>query len=118
MFDAGSGILHLDIRKGVGRAFVAQQQRVALRVVARAAGALRHLHQPTVCVLAVAGRNALGENRAPGIPAEVGHLGARVGLLVVVGQRHGIELPNRVVALQDHAWVLPGNGRSGLDLGP
>ena len=33
--------------------------------------------------------------------ADVDHLGAGVGLLVVVRQRHRIKLADRVVALQD-----------------
>src|SRR3546814_9125660 len=50
--------------------------------------------------------------------AEVDHLGAGVGLLIVVGDGDGVELAHRVVALQDAARVLPGDRRAGLDLGP
>src|SRR5581483_299919 len=46
------------------------------------------------------------------------HLGAGVGLLAVGGDRHGVELADRVVALQDDARVLPGDRRAGFDLGP
>ena len=46
------------------------------------------------------------------------HLGAGIGLLVVVGDGDGIELANRVVALQDAARIFPGDGCAGLDLGP
>jgi hypothetical protein len=35
-----------------------------------------------------------------GVLADVDHLGAGVGLLVVVGQRHGVELAHRVIAHQ------------------
>ncbi len=37
---------------------------------------------------------------------------------MVVHHRHGVELAGRVVALEDHARVLPGDRRAGLDLRP
>ncbi len=104
--------------KGVRAALVADQQRVALGEVARAVGALEHRDQAAVGVLRVAGRDALGDDRALRVLADVDHLGAGVGLLVVVGQRDRVELADRVVALQDAAGVLPGDRRAGLDLGP
>ncbi len=53
-----------------------------------------------------------------GVLPDVDHLGAGVGLLPVVGQRHGIELAHGVVAHQQAARILPGDGRAGLHLGP
>ena len=81
-------------------------------------GALADLHQAAVGVLAVAGGDALGDDRALRVLADVDHLGAGVGLLVVVGDGHRVELADRVVALQDAARVLPGDGGAGLHLGP
>ena len=52
------------------------------------------------------------------VATDVDHLRAGVGLLVVGGDRHRVELADRVVALEDHARVLPGDRRAGLDLGP
>src|SRR3546814_17662732 len=46
------------------------------------------------------------------------HLRPGIRLLAVVGDRDGIELAHRVVALQDAARVLPRDRRAGLDLGP
>jgi hypothetical protein len=46
------------------------------------------------------------------------HLGAGVGLLMVVRHRDRMELAARIVAAQHHAGVLPGDGRTGLDLRP
>ena len=46
------------------------------------------------------------------------HLRAGVGLLIVIGQSHRIEFPYRVVPLQNHARIFPGDGRAGLDLRP
>ena len=76
------------------------------------------LHQPAIGVLAVTGRDALGDDRAARIGADVDHLGAGVGLLVVVGGGHRIELADRVLAAQHAARVFPGDRRAGLDLGP
>jgi len=44
-----------------------------------------HAHQAAVAVLAEARRDALRDDRAAGVFADVDHLGAGVGLLVVVG---------------------------------
>ena len=46
------------------------------------------------------------------------HLGAGVGLLVVVGDGHGVELAHGVVALQHAARVLPRDGGTRLHLCP
>ena len=118
MLHLGALVAHLDVRKGVGAAFVAHQHRVALRVVARAGGTGHHLDQAAVAVARLARRNALADDGAAGVLADVDHLGAGVGLLVVVGHRHRIELAHRVVAQQNARRVLPGDGRAGLHLGP
>src|SRR5262245_2790123 len=52
-------VLDVEVRKRVRAALVADEQRIALRVVARALGTLRDLHQTAVGVLPVAGRDAL-----------------------------------------------------------
>ena len=49
---------------------------------------------------------------------EVDHLGAGVRLLHVVRRRDRVELADRVVALQDAARILPGDGRAGFHLRP
>src|SRR5262249_13983316 len=59
-------VVDLQIRKRMRAAPIADQQRVALRVVARAARAFRDLHEAAVGVLAVAGRNAFRDDRALG----------------------------------------------------
>jgi hypothetical protein len=76
----------------VGAAVGADQQRVALRVVARALGAGVHAHQAAVAVLRVAGADALGDDAAAGVAADVDHLGAGVRLLEVVGHGDRVEL--------------------------
>ena len=96
----------------------AEEQRVALGVVPGALGRAQHLHEPPVGVLPVTGGDRLGDDGAAGVLADVDHLGAGVGLLMVGGEGDGVELADRVVALEDDAGVLPGDGRAGLDLGP
>jgi len=61
------GVAHFDVRKGVCRAAVTDQQGVALRVVARVFGPGSDAHQAPVCVAAVAGRDSLGHNGAAGV---------------------------------------------------
>ncbi len=99
-------------------AAVADQQRVALRVVAGVLGAAPHADQTAVGVLAAAGRNAFRHDAAARVAADMDHLGAGVGLLEVVGHGHRVELAHRIVARQHAAGVLPRDGRPGLDLRP
>src|SRR3954462_6728125 len=48
------GVLHVDVREGVGPAPVSDQHRIALRIVARARGAGQHFDLAAVAVLALA----------------------------------------------------------------
>ena len=96
----------------------AEQQRVAARVVARAHGARRDVHEPAIRLAAVPRRDALRDDRAARVATDVDHLGAGVGLLVVGRHRHRVELAHRIVALEDAARILPGDRRARLDLGP
>ncbi len=118
MLHTGRGIFHLDIGHGMGAAFVADQQAVALRIVAAVLGARVHGHEAAIGILRLSGGNPFGNNARAGVLAKVDHLGAGVGLLVVVGDGDGIELALRLVAAQDAGRVFPGDGRAGLDLGP
>ena len=118
MLHGGGGVLHLDVGEGVGAAAVAHQHGVADAVVAGVVGAFVDLHQAAVGVLPFHGADALAHDGAAGVFADVDHLGARVGLLLFAGERNAVELAHAVVALQDDAGVLPGDGAAGLDLGP
>ena len=64
------------------------------------------------------GGDTLGNDRAFGVLADVDHLRAGVGLLIIVGQRNGIKLTDGIVALQDAARIFPGDRRAGFDLRP
>ena len=118
MFQYRRLVADFDIRPCVGAAFVAEQQRVALRVVTCSCSVFRDVYQSAVAVLAVSGRDAFGDDGAVGVLAEMYHLGPGVGLLVVVGNGHGVELRRRVVALQYATWVFPRYGGAGLHLCP
>src|SRR5690606_15586430 len=75
-------------------------------------------HQTAIDVFAAAGGDALRDNGALGVLAQMNHLGAGVRLLAIAGQGHGIEFADTVVATQDYAGVFPGDGRAGFHLGP
>ncbi len=118
MFEHRRAVAAVDVGEGMGAAAVADEQRIALRVVAGVLGPLADAHQPAVGVLAAPRRNTLRDDAAAGVAADVDHLRARVGLLEMVGHRHRVELARRVVAQQHAARVFPGDGRARLDLRP
>src|SRR5690606_30758577 len=105
------GVLDLDVRKGMRATLVADEQRITLLEVPCMFRALEDLHFTAIAVLAVPGGNALGNDRAAGVPADVNHLGASIRLLIIVGQCHRIELPYGLVALENDTRVFPGDGR-------
>ena len=118
MLDLGRSVLDLEIRKRVRPAPITNEQRVALRVIPRAACLLGDLDEPAICVLPMPGRDALRDDGALRVLAQVDHLRTGVRLLVVVRRRYRVELAHRVVALQDAPRILPGDRGAGLDLRP
>ena len=118
MFHHTRRVAHVDHREGMRPAPVADQQRIALRVVAGVLRPLRHADHAAVGVLAPARRNALRDDAAAGVAADVDHLRTRVGLLEIVGHGHRVELPDGVVAREDAARIFPRDRRTRLDLRP
>src|SRR3977135_2696250 len=112
------GILRFDIGHGVRAAFVADQERVAGRKIARAGRLAVRGYEAAIGVLGNTGRDALGDDPAGGVLAEMDHLGAGIDLLVAVRNRDRIEFAARIIAAQDAARIFPGDRRAGLDLGP
>mmetsp|Transcript_11451 Transcript_11451/g.39820 ORF Transcript_11451/g.39820 Transcript_11451/m.39820 type:complete len:260 (-) Transcript_11451:476-1255(-) len=108
----------LDVRVGGGRRAVSDEHRVALRVVARPGRRRRHGDEPAVGVGRLAGGDALGHDAAPRVLAHVHHLRARVRLLHVVGERHGVELPDAAVPREHARGVFPRDGAPRLHLRP
>src|SRR5262245_24403790 len=99
-------------------ALVADQERVAVGEVARAGRAPMRHHLAAIGVVRMPGRDALRDDPARGVLAEMQHLGAGIDLLVAVRDGYGVELAARIIATQDAARIFPGDGRAGLELGP
>src|SRR5208337_4334442 len=118
MLELRARVLRLDVGYGMSAAFVADQEAVALREVARVRGAAVRRDQPAIGIVGPAGRDALRYDAARRVLAEMDHLGAAVDLLAAVRDGDGIELAAAVIAAQDAAWIFPGDGRAGLDLRP
>src|SRR5688572_27337449 len=113
------GVVH-DFEAGerMSTALIAKQQRVALGVITRFGSTFHDFYQSPISVLPVSRGDALRNDRALGIFPDVDHLGAGIRLLVIVGERDRIKLSDRVVALQNAAWIFPRNRRAGLYLRP
>ena len=99
-------------------AFVADQQAVALRVIAAVLGLGMHRDKPAIGVLRLACADTFRHYPRFGVLAQMHHFRAGIGLLHVVGDRDGIKLALAVVTAQDAGRVFPRHGRAGLDLRP
>src|SRR3954452_15443162 len=102
----------------MGAALLADEERIAIGEVARALGTAVRRDEPAIGVVGVPRRDALRDDAARRVLAEMQHLGAGIDLLVPVGDGDRVELTARIVAPEDAARVLPGDGRAGLELGP
>src|SRR4029078_9879221 len=74
--------------------------------------------EAAIGVLRDAGGDALGNDPAGRVLAEMDHLGAAIDLLVTVRDRDLVDLAGRIVAAQNATRIFPGDRRPGLDLGP
>src|SRR5262249_13064718 len=99
-------------------ALVTDQKRVALGVIARTLRTLKDLHLPSVGILPMTCGDSLRDDCAAGALSQVDHFRAGVGLLIIVGQRDGVKLTDRVVTLQNATRIFPGDCRPSLDLRP
>src|ERR1700720_729201 len=99
-------------------AAVPDQQRIALGKIAGLIGFGPYLHQSTIAVIPLSGRNTFGDNTAPGITAYMVHFSTGIGNLFVTRYGNGIKFTGGMIPLQDHTGVFPGNGRAGLYLCP
>ncbi len=118
MLEHGGGVLALDIRHRMRTTIVADQQAVAIGEVARVRRLAMRRDEAAIGVLGVPRRNALGDDPAGGVLAQMDHLGAGIDLLAPVRDRDRIELAARTVTAQDAGRVFPGDGGAGLDLSP
>src|SRR3569833_3775615 len=74
--------------------------------------------EAAIGVLRAAGGDALGDDAARRVLAEVEHLGAAIDLLIAIRDGDRVELAARIVAAQDAARIFPGDRRTGLHLRP
>src|SRR5579872_6018092 len=102
----------------MGAAFVANQQGIAVREVARSGRQSVHGHLPPIGVLRLAGRDALRDNAARRVAAEMNHLRAAVDLLMAVRNRDRIEFAARGLSAQYAGWIFPGDCGASLNLRP
>src|SRR5215210_1368706 len=114
----GRVVLNFDVRKRVRAAPVADQHGVALRVIARAFGLRQHPDEAAVTVVPFASGDSLRDDGRSRVLPDVNHLGAGVGLLLLVDDGYRVELADRIVALKNYARILPGNRRTRFHLGP
>ena len=118
MFDPTAVILDLDIGYRVCPTFVTDQERIALRVVARRFCLRVHGNQPTIGVLGLTCTDTLGYDTRLGVLAKMNHLGAGIGLLHVVGDGYGIEFALTIVTAQNAGRVFPSHSRPSFHLCP
>ena len=98
--------------------FLADQQGIALRVITCIFSLWHDSDEASVSILRVTPPIFPSKQSCFSCFADMCHLGAGVRLLHIVGDRHRIELANRVLAAQDAARIFPGDRRAGLNLRP
>ena len=118
MLDLRAWVANFNIGDGVCAAQRPEQQRVTLGEVAHALGIGRNAHQSAIGVVAVSGANALADDGRARTFAIVDHLGAGIGLLVIVGHRDRVKFADAVFAVQNAAWIFPCHRAAGFHLGP
>lgn len=97
MFGHRCGILILHYGEGMGSTSVTQKQGVALSMIPGIVRSGHYLHQSAIAVFTLAGRDAFADDPAAGVLSQMDHLGARIRLLEVVGNSHGVELGYGIV---------------------
>ena len=114
----GACVCDGDVGERVCGALGTDEHAIALGVVAGACSGLTDAHLATVGVAGAIGADALRNDRALGVLADVDHLRAGVSLHVTVREGHAVEFAHRIVALQNAARVLPRDGGARFDLRP
>src|SRR5882724_4127112 len=71
VLDPGRGIAYLDVGHGVRATALADQQRIALRVVARVLRPRLHPHETAIGVLSASGGDPFGDDRRPSVLADM-----------------------------------------------
>lgn len=98
--------MDIHVGKRMRTALIAQQQGVALAIVAGIVRFLGNAHQTAVRVLAPSGGDTLADDSAAGILSEMNHLRTGICLLVIIGYRHAVKLCRRVIARKDAGRIF------------
>ena len=118
MLHGGGVVAHINHRESVGSALVAHKKGITLCIITATLGILRHADKTTVAVLRTTSRDTLAHDSGFRVFPYMDHLCSGVGLLIVVGYGHRIELSDRFVALQHAGGIFPSDSGSGLHLSP
>jgi hypothetical protein len=85
VFHGRGRVVYLNVRERMRSASVADQQGVALRVVAALVGFRQNFDQSPVAIIAMSRGYCLGYDGASRIPSDMDHFRPRIGLLVIRG---------------------------------
>src|SRR5580704_11401332 len=77
-----------------------------------------HADEAAIGVLRLPRTDAFRDDPRARVLAQMDHLGAGVGLLIVIRDGDRIELADRVIAAQNAAWIFPGDRRTRFHLRP
>ena len=111
-------VLNLYVGHSMRAAIAADQQAVALGIIATFFSFLMHAHQTAIGVLRLPSAYTFRDNPRFGIFAQMHHFGPGVGLLHVVGNRNGIKLALAFITAQHTGRVFPSHRRAGFNLCP
>src|ERR1700693_5677015 len=99
-------------------ALAADQQRIAIREIARPSREPVHRYLTPIGILRLSCRDPLGDYAAPRVATKMNHFRAAVDLLSAIRDCDRIKLTAGSLAAQNAGRILPGDGRTGLDLRP
>ena len=118
MFNFGTVVLHLDIRKGMCAALIANQHGITLRVVTCTLSGWCDPHQTAIAAVRASRRNTFADDGTARIFSEMNHFRARVCLLKIVSNSHRIKFTDRIIPTQNTRWIFQRNCRAGFHLCP
>jgi hypothetical protein len=90
----------------VGATVAVDEQSVAFRIVLTPLEMFRDVDDTTIRAATLANGNGLGDDVGCGVIGGVDHLGTRVLMLTVVGERDGDDFATGSFTLQDHAGIF------------
>jgi hypothetical protein len=94
MFNNSGSVFNFYIREGICTAFIAQQQRIALRIITGICGPLTGAHQSAVTIVDYILQKSLWQQFCFCIFAQMYHFGACISLLMIIGKGNRIKFTN------------------------